>query len=205
LRNNSENKVFTEDTKVKEYFRFIQENPYNLREQNIMKSLFPDLTQKDCLEIGCAGAIYSRMMMQRNAQSIQSFDYSPYMINEAQKITRKKFIYSNKNINKPWNSTPEFDFICASFVLHYSENLELSIKNISKILKPNGQLLFSIPNPQLHYQKEIKKSLVQTQLNGEPTFFFNHSLSSIFETIKPYFKLEKCIINEEILILNLHN
>ncbi len=90
MRNNSENKVFTDETKVKEYFRFIQENPYNLREQTIMKSLFPDLTQKNCLEIGCAGAIYSRMMMERKANSICSFDYSPLMIFEAQKITKKK-------------------------------------------------------------------------------------------------------------------
>ncbi len=168
-----------------------------------MKSLFPDLAQKDCLEIGCAGAIYSRMMMEKKANSICSFDYSPLMIFEAQKITKKKVNYSNRDINTPWKATSEFDFICASFVLHYSENLELSIKNIAKNLKRNGQFLFSIPNPQLHYQKGIQKSTVQTQLNGELTKFFNHPLSSIFETLAPYFKLEKCIINEEILILKL--
>lgn len=170
-----------------------------------MKSLFPDLTQKDCLEIGCAGAIYSRMMMKGKANSICSFDYSPLMIFEAQKITKKKVNYSKTDINTPWNSTSEFDFICASFVLHYSENLKLSIKNIAEILKPNGQFLFSIPNPQLHYQNGIQLSVVQILLNDEPTKFFNHPLSSIFETIAPYFKLDKCIINEEILILKLYN
>jgi len=206
LSTNSRNIVYTDEQLAQEYFHFIQTNSENVLEQNIMKKLFPELEGKDCLEIGCAGAIYSRHMLSLIPNTVVSIDYSENMIKCAKKITGDSVSYFKRDINEPLNLGLQFDFICASFVLHYSSNLELTIKEISNVLKPNGVFIFSIPLPVQYYGKKLQPLHVRKTIRNNQTIeFFNYPLSYLLNEIEKEFIIEKSIINDKTFTLKCHS
>ena len=165
-----------------------------------MQSLFPKLKNKICLEIGCAGAIYSRIMQKAGAIKVTSFDYSDEMI----EIARNQTIgitYESRNINERWKTNSEFDFICASFVIHYSKELKTTLNNIRNSLKSNGCFIFSIPNPQLFYDSLVKIKTVSAVINNEIVHFKNYPIGHIVEELGKGFTIEKCVINCELLVI----
>ena len=122
MNNKKTNNIYFNPKDAGEYFNHIQTNPINLKEQKIVKALLPKLHGKNCLEIGCAGAIYSREMLNQNALKVDSMDNSPVMIEMAQKKTETNVKYYHEDINSDLNLTNTYDFICASYVWNYSKH-----------------------------------------------------------------------------------
>ncbi len=165
-----------------------------------MKSLIPNLMGKSCLELGCAGAIYSRLMRKHSATQITSYDYSSELIEEAKKVAN--FVnYEQRDINDVWQIKNKFDFCCASFILHYSEDLKLTLRNIKDSLKSNGEFLFSIPNPQLNYDGLLEIKNIYLKVNKEKITFNNYPISLIAFEVAKLFTIQKCIVNQDVLIM----
>ena len=135
------NRIYLEEKQAEEYFNHIQTHPINVSEQKLLKSLFPELTNKNCLEIGCAGAIYSREMLNNDALKVDSIDYSPSMIKMAKSLTNNKVTYYLKDINSPIILKSTYDFICASYILHYSKKLAQTLSSIIELLNTKGILV----------------------------------------------------------------
>lgn len=183
LNEYTKNSIYLDPEKAQDYFNYIQRNPTNLIEQKTVKSLFPKLENKTCLEIGCAGAIYGREMLNKRALQVDSIDYSSAMIKLAKKITKDTINYHLKDINHEFHLYKTYDFICASFVFHYSRNLSKTLKNIIKLINPKGILLFSVPNPEKHKKKE---NLLYLGHQKSPIKFYNHSEKEYLDILTPY-------------------
>jgi len=172
LNNKNLNTIYINKKYAQEYFKHIQTNIINIKEQKLVKSLFPELSTKKCLEIGCAGAFYSREMLSKNAKQVDSIDSSKSMIQIAKKLTKNKVSYYHQDINFEFRLKDKYDFICASYVLHYSENISKTLINIIRLMNSKGILIFSIPNP-----KKFEEGYNQFYLgdNKIPTSFYNHT------------------------------
>ena len=192
------NSIYLNPKDAHEYFNHIQANPVNLEEQKRVKSIFPLLFGKKCLEIGCAGAIYSREMIKQNALKVDSMDNSPVMIEMAQKKTETNVKYYHEDINSDLNLTNTYDFICASYVLHYSKELDKTLTNIIQLLNPQGILIISVPNPKQFKQGENQLFLGDNEMK---TRFYNHSQTAYLVTLKTFGTVVKTKENEDVFIV----
>ena len=198
MNNKKQNSIYLTHKHAREYFNHIQTNPINSSEQKLLKKLFPELTNKNCLEIGCAGAIYSREMLKKKALEVHSIDYSAFMIEIAKSLTKNKVTYYHQDINREIRLKNTYDFICASYVLHYSKELDKTLTNIIQLLNPQGILIISVPNPKQFKQGENQLFLGDNEMK---TRFYNHSQTAYLVTLKTFGTVVKTKENEGVFIV----
>ena len=113
-----------------------------------LQSLFPDLTGKDVLDLGCGYGWHCRYAADHGAGSVLGIDQSEMMIAEAKKrndapgITYR--VYSLQKYDYPKES---FDLAVSNLVLHYVEDLDAVYRRIHETLRPGGVFLMNIEHP----------------------------------------------------------
>lgn len=60
----------------------------------------------------------------------------------------------------------QFDVIWGSFVMHYFEDWSTVLSNVTKLLKPGGQFLFSIPHPIKYSLESVKDEKSRSNILG---------------------------------------
>jgi len=115
------------------------------------------ITSKDrVLEIGCGTGLFTRKVYQQTKASITATDISEELLTEAKKLLpdAEFKIDDAMNLSFPDQS---FDVVFGSSVLHHLD-MEKSVKEIFRVLKPGGRMVFAEPNminPQILIQKNI--------------------------------------------------
>lgn len=108
------------------------------------------------LEIGCGTGLFTRKVYEQTKAAITAIDISEELLTEARKLLPEATfkIDDAMNLSFPDNY---FDVVFGSSVLHHLE-MEKSIKEILRVLKPGGRMVFAEPNminPQILVQKNI--------------------------------------------------
>ena len=120
--------------------------PHRFIEKPMMRELLPDLSGKKVLMLGCGTGEESLMLNEFGATDNIGVDLSEESIRIAEKsYPNCKFIIADMH-KLPFENN-EFDFVYSSLAIHYSENPEIVYKEIYRILKVNGELLFSVGHP----------------------------------------------------------
>ena len=101
-------------------------------------------------------------------------------------------------IQEDLNLTNTYDFICASYVLHYSKELDKTLTNIIQLLNPQGILIISVPNPKQFKQGENQLFLGDNEMK---TRFYNHSQTAYLVTLKTFGTVVKTKENEDVFIV----
>ena len=115
------------------------------------------ITSKDkVLEIGCGTGLFTRKVYALTKASIIATDISEELLTEARQLLPEATfkIDDAMNLSFPDNT---FDVVFGSSVLHHLE-MERSIKEILRVLKPGGRMVFAEPNminPQILIQKNV--------------------------------------------------
>ena len=123
-----------------------EKRPHRFIEKPMMKQLLPDLTDKKVLMLGCGTGEESIMLNQFSNVKLTGIDLSAESIKLAKESYPDcEFIVGDMN-SLPFEDNT-FDFVYSSLVIHYSENPEKIYKEIYRVLKNEGQLLFSIGHP----------------------------------------------------------
>jgi 2-polyprenyl-3-methyl-5-hydroxy-6-metoxy-1,4-benzoquinol methylase len=122
---------------------------YFIKEANITST-------DQVLEIGCGTGLFTRKVYALTKASITATDISEELLTEAKKLLPEAIfkIDDAMNLSFPDN---QFDVVFGSSVLHHLE-MEKSIKEIFRVLKPGGRMVFAEPNmmnPQILIQKNI--------------------------------------------------
>lgn len=99
----------------------------------------------DVLEFAGGETIYSKKY--GNAQNVK------IMAGLAHKNIHKNADYYSDLEDKSTLPKEKFDCIVATQVIMYMENLDETLKNLKSMLKPNGQLLLTVPGPLFHHSK----------------------------------------------------
>ena len=124
------------------------------------------------LDAGCGAGQFSFMAADLGAD-VTAIDGSQAMIDICKqrqtpaysKTTQFEVAMLQSLENWPGN---EFDVIISSSVLEYVPNLDAILANFSRILKPNGVLIASLPNAQSRYRKWERRIF---NLTGRPRYF----------------------------------
>lgn len=98
---------------------------------------------KTLLEIGASIGYFSRVFKDRGF-NVYGSDISSYIVKKAGSI-QKDIHFFKLDIGKDIKKDKKFDYIVAFEVLEHLEDPKKALKNIFKMLKDNGTLVFSTP------------------------------------------------------------
>lgn len=141
---------------INDYDRFAKERqeqlkkgekrPHRFIEKPMMRELLPNLENKKVLMLGCGTGEESLMLKEFGATDIVGIDLSKESINLA-KESYSEYEFLVGDMHKLPFENMSFDFVYSSLAIHYSDNPESVYKEIYRVLKENGQLLFSVGHP----------------------------------------------------------
>ena len=162
-------------------------NANELIEIPIIKSMLPELMDKDILDLGCGEGEMACYFAEKGARSVLGLDISENMLKEAEKKNNLKNVSFRKMpMEEIAQIDGKFDIIFSSLAFHYIENFDKLMCDISRLLKENGVLVFSQEHPLVlasilpeglpkYITKDDKRvfNLCDYNLNGERKFNWN--------------------------------
>jgi len=108
------------------------------------------------LEIGCGTGLFTRKVYSRTKANITAIDISEELLEEARKLLPEATFKIDDAMNLSFSDN-SFDVVFGSSVLHHLE-MEKSLREILRVLKPGGRMVFAEPNminPQILVQKNV--------------------------------------------------
>ena len=154
------------DEMAKYYENFVDTKPWNAYyERPATISLLPELENKKVLDIGCAGGWYTKYLLDNGADVIAT-DVNKNMIEITKKRTQNKCTVIQADINNGFNflDNSSLDMVLASLVLHYIKNLENVFFEINRILKINGEIIFSTHHPLMEFVHFKRENYMEIEL-----------------------------------------
>lgn len=133
----------------------------------IMLDMLGSVKGKRVYEIACGNGFLSRQLVKAGAKEVVASDVAPELISIAQtKYESQQIKYMvREGADTSGFKASYFDLVVIYQGIFYIENLEVLFKNIQKILKPGGVLLFSILHPIFPV---FRKAMGEDTVMGEP-------------------------------------
>lgn len=120
--------------------------PHRFSEKPMMRKMLPNLSGKKVLMLGCGTGEESLLLKEFGATDIIGLDLSEHSIELANNTYPEiEFIVGDMH-NIPFEDKT-FDFVYSSLAIHYSSEPESIYKEIYRILKKDGEVLFSVGHP----------------------------------------------------------
>ncbi len=127
------------------------------------------------LDLGCGEGYFARELKKNGAGEILAIDISEKMIAQAKEIEKieKSGIryHSGDACNIDYLSSAHFELVIAVFLFNYldTEQTTKVLKQIKRILKPGGRLIFAVPHPFFPFSS-----------NKSAPFYFNNNDAGYF-------------------------
>lgn len=163
---------------AEKYAQVVQDNIFNANfERPSLQSMIGDLQNKLVLDLGCGSGIYAEYLLQKGASSVTCIDSSMNMIDIVKKNLGEEVKAYTQDLSHglPLEKTNSIDVIICPLVVHYIEDLTLFFREIYRVLKPKGYMIFSTHHPCLDYTLSpsgnyFKRELITEEWNtiGEP-------------------------------------
>ena len=113
-----------------------------------LEPLFPELSGKTVLDLGCGYGWHCKYAADHGAASVLGIDQSSLMIEEAKRRNPSERIeYRVCDIRDYDYPEETYELVVSNLVLHYIEDLQQIYRLIHRTLKPGGVLLFNIEHP----------------------------------------------------------
>lgn len=141
-------------------------NPYNIDYERpaMMKLLPKDMSAMNVLDAGCAAGWYTLQLVNRGGK-VTAIDLSPKMVAATKRrLGKKADILCLDLAEKLPFDDESFDLIISSLVLHYIKDWNRTFSEFSRILKPNGNILFSTHHPFMDIKLSQNNDYFATEL-----------------------------------------
>ncbi len=117
-------------------------------EWHVLKTLIPELCNKNVLDLGCGFGWHCRFARGQQASSVVGVDISGKMLQKAREKTDDPFIsYLKMPIEDIDFSDSQFDVIISSLAFHYIKSFKPICQKVYDCLKPGGTFVFSVEHP----------------------------------------------------------
>lgn len=158
-------------------------------ERPAMIGLLGDVSSCRVLEVGCGAGPLTAWLVDHGA-TVTAMDVSPSMLGLARQRVGTAATFHLADAAQPlaFAADGEFDVVVASLVLHYLEDWEPVLAEFRRVLKPDGNVLFSTHHPasdwQLHSRDDYfaVKEVSETWTLGSEDFvvtFWRRPLTEI--------------------------
>jgi SAM-dependent methyltransferase len=138
-------------------------------------SLLGDVKRKRILDAGCGAGYMSRLLTEKGARVI-GVDLSKKFIEIAKHYERKKPLgikYEQVNLaNLSRFSSTSFDIVISVYVLCDTRDCGKAIREIARVLKPNGRFIFLIGHPCFDWQAGGWERVPQDSQRNEDCLYF---------------------------------
>lgn len=196
--------AFNYDSIAADYASNVDSAPYNaLYERPAMLSLLPDIHGARILDAGCGSGWYAMQLVERGAQ-VDGIDASAAMVDYAR--TRLQSVERNVTLQVADLAQPlpfadhRFDGIVSPLVLHYIRDWRPTLKEMRRVLRPEGWLLFSTHHPAADAARFETRNYFATEHTIDHwdwvgrVEFFRRSLTEIFASINDGgFKIDRLV------------
>ena len=173
------------------YAAKIDQRPWNaLYERPAMLALLPDVRRKDVLDAGCGPGWYAEWLAGHGARVV-AVDCSPRMV----ELTKARLAGRGQAIIGDISDLGEFpaasfDLVLSSLVLHYVPDLAKTFRELARLLRASGRIVFSTHHP-THDQRSLLDPgyLVEEVIEetwkwlGERMRYYRRPLSSLTEPL----------------------
>lgn len=113
-----------------------------------LKPLFPPLTGKKVLDLGCGYGWHCKFAAEQGAEEILGIDLSTRMLDQAKRRNAdERITYQLCGIEEYEYPKEAWDCVVSNLVLHYIEDLDSVFQNVYQTLKLGGTFLFNIEHP----------------------------------------------------------
>lgn len=123
-----------------------EKKPHRFSEKPMMRSMMPSLKGKKVLMLGCGTGEESVLLKSFGATDITGIDISSESIKLAHETYRDIDFLVGDMHELPFEDAT-FDFVYSSLSIHYSSEPKHIYQEIYRVLKQDGQLLFSVGHP----------------------------------------------------------
>lgn len=111
-------------------------------------SLLPDVQGMQVLDLGCGPGVYTEWLIEHGAQ-VTALDASPSMLRMAKERVGENARFVQADFGQPLSMFEDgsFDLIVSALALHYVEDWYALFKELYRILRSPGTLVFSGDHP----------------------------------------------------------
>lgn len=112
------------------------------------KAYFPDLKDKNVLDLGCGYGWHCKYAVECGAREVLGIDLSEKMIQRAKEINSSPEItYQVGGLDDYSYPADAYDCVISNLVLHYVADIDAIFKKVYRTLKPEGSFLLNIEHP----------------------------------------------------------
>lgn len=150
---------------------------------------------KRVLDLGCGSGLFTRMLKDWGANVIGS-DISKSLVDIAKK-ENPDIEFVVENATHTGFSDASFDFVTSSMMVHYFEDLRELFVEVYRVLRTDGEFIFSMQHPFKEALKTIKDGEKRTyildkyntcekkefEMTGMKLTTYTHTVQMIFESL----------------------
>jgi ubiquinone/menaquinone biosynthesis C-methylase UbiE len=140
------------DAMAAEYAADNASSPYNaFYERPATMALLGKVAGRRVLEVGCGSGILTNWLVDQGA-TVTAMDVSPAMLDLARRSIgdRADLVVADLAAPLPFE-TSAFDIAVASLVLHYVRDWTASLRELHRVLNPEGLVVFSTHHPTMDW------------------------------------------------------
>ncbi|GAB4428327.1 MAG: class I SAM-dependent methyltransferase [Chloroflexi bacterium OHK40] len=137
------------------YAAKVDASPMNaLYERPAVLALLPPLAGTHVLDIGCGSGWYAEYLLSHGA-TVTSFDLDATFVELTRTRVGERATVLRANLAEPlaFAQSGEFDLAVAPLVLHYLRDWTRPLREIYRVLRPGGALVFSTHHPFMDWQE----------------------------------------------------
>lgn len=117
-------------------------------EWDSLRKILPNLKGKKILDLGCGYGWHANYAVEKGASKVVGLDISEKMLKVArEKTSSEKIEYIKMAIEDFVFEDESFDMVFSSLAFHYVMDYKGLIEKIRKVLKVNGNFIFTVEHP----------------------------------------------------------
>ncbi|MFN8440554.1 MAG: class I SAM-dependent methyltransferase [Caldilineaceae bacterium] len=154
------------DEIAEKYADLQDQKPWNRYfERPGMLRFLPNVAGKVVLDAGCGPGFYAAYMVDQGAH-VTAFDFNPLFVERTRQRTSQRAKVLQADLAEPFTFATDgsFDLVVGVLVMHYLQDWLPTLCEFHRVLRPNGQLLFSTHHPFTDLQLSTSGDYFATEL-----------------------------------------